>query len=175
MADFTGGLKFQVFNGGVALPVSNAKIELFDEEGTQLLRTLFTNEDGETDIIELPAPDEIYSTSGGGKPYSSYNAIITADGIGGLEISGIQVFPDVIGIQLADPVNGEQNFITIPAPSLWTNDAEKIPEEEVKPLPDDEGFVVLDRVVIPEFVVPCFLVVVITCYNLLKRDVYRVF
>lgn len=167
MAEFIGGLKFQVFNGGIALPVSNAEINLFDEEGTQLLRTLFTNEDGETDIIELPAPAEIYSTEGGGRPYSSYFARISADGIGGLDVRGIQVFPDVISIQSADIQSGEQNFITIPAPSLWADDTEKIPEEEVKPLPDEDGFVVLDRVVIPDFVVPCFRVVIITCYNLL--------
>ena len=153
MAEFIGGLKFQVFNGGIALPVSNAEINLFDEEGTQLLRTLFTNEDGETDIIELPAPAEIYSTEGGGRPYSSYFARISADGIGGLDIRGIQVFPDVISIQSADIQSGEQNFITIPAPYLWADDTEKIPEEEEKPLPDEDGFVVLDRVVIPEFVV----------------------
>ncbi len=173
MSEFNGGLKFQVFNGGIARPAANAKILLYD--GESLINTLFTNSDGESETLPLPAPAEIFSTEGGEKPYSVYNAQISFDGAESLFIEGIQIFPNVISIQKADLFEGQTELIVIDAPSLWANDAEKIPEDEVKPLPEDEGFVVLDRVVVPDFVVPCFRVVVINCYNLLKRDVYRVF
>ena len=151
MTLFKGGLKFQVFNGGVARPVSRAEVRLYGEG--QLLETFFTNGDGESDITELPAPAEIYSTEGGGKPYTAYNAEITADGIGSLRIEGIQIFPNVISIQSADLSDNSANTVVIPAPALWADDTEKIPEAEVKPLPDEDGFAVLDRVVIPEYVI----------------------
>ena len=43
--------------------------------------------------------------------------------------------------------------INIPPPVLWGDYPEKEPEEEVKEIPPETGFVVLDRVVIPEYVV----------------------
>ena len=173
MSTFSGGLKFWVLNGGIAQPAANAQIFLYN--GSELINTLFTNANGESEVIELPAPEESYSTQGGEKPYSVYNAQISFDGEESIFLEGIQVFPNVISIQKADLFNGQTENIVISAPSLWADDTEKIPEDEVKPLPEDEGFVVLDRVVVPEFVVPCFRVIVINCYNLLKRDIYRVF
>ena len=151
MSEFNGGLKFQVFNGGIARPAANAKILLYD--GESLINTLFTNSDGESETLPLPAPAEIFSTEGGEKPYSVYNAQISFDGAESLFIEGIQIFPNVISIQKADLFEGQTELIVIDAPSLWANDAEKIPEDEVKPLPEDEGFVVLDRVVVPEYII----------------------
>ena len=138
-----GGLKFQVYNGGIARPAANAKILLYN--GEDLINTLFTNSNGESETIALAAPDEIYSTEGGEKPFSVYNAQISFDGAESLFIEGIQIFPNVISIQRADLFDGQTALIVIEEPSLWSNDSEKIPE--------DEGFVVLDRVVVPEFVV----------------------
>ena len=46
-----------------------------------------------------------------------------------------------------------ENLSLIPPPVLWGDYPEKEPEEEVKEIPPETGFVVLDRVVIPEYVV----------------------
>ena len=152
MSEF-GGLKFQVFNGGIARPAGSAKIVLYD--GETVVDTYFTTQDGETQIITLPAPNENLSSEPDAeeKPFAVFNALVSFDGENDVFIEGIQVFPNVISIQRVDISNGAAEFITVPAPSLWAPDAEKIPEEEIKPLPEDEGFVVLDRVVVPEFVV----------------------
>ena len=176
MAEFDGGLKVRVFGAGVAEPIQNAQVRIYNTENTELYST-FTDEAGETEIFVLPAPDPAFSENGGEQPYAVYNAEINADGYIPLRIEGVQVFPDVISIQPAAMTRGsaEERIIIIDAPALWGDYPEKIPEDEVKDIPDDSGFVVLDRVVVPEFVVPRFRAVVINCYNLLKRDVYRVF
>lgn len=47
----------------------------------------------------------------------------------------------------------EPTTINIKENTLWGDFPPKIPEAEVKPLPEASGFVVLDEVVIPEFIV----------------------
>ncbi|MBQ9519829.1 MAG: carboxypeptidase regulatory-like domain-containing protein [Firmicutes bacterium] len=169
MAEYSGGLKIWVYGGSIAEPVSNALVTVFDDENAELY-TVYTNPDGETEILPLAAPDPEFSEYPEGEtPYFTYNAEIRADGYTPLRIEGIQIFPDVISLQPAslERGSGGEQLITVPAPALWGSYPEKIPEAETKTIPEDSGFVVLDSVVVPEFVVPCFRVVVITCYNLL--------
>lgn len=175
MAEFEGGLKVRVFGGSVAEPIANAQVRIFDSEDKELY-SVFTDGAGETEILVLPAPDPSFSLTGGGQPYTVYNAEINADGFRALRIEGVQVFPDVTGIQPANMIRGTgEDILVVPAPDLWADYPEKIPEAEVKDIPEDQGFVVLDSVVIPDFVAVCFRVIVINCYNLLNRDIYRVF
>ncbi len=46
-----------------------------------------------------------------------------------------------------------QVVINVPPPVLWGDYPEKEPEDEVKEIPEETGFVVLDRIVIPEYIV----------------------
>lgn len=177
MAEYSGGLKVRVFGGSIAEPVSSAEVSVTDDTG-EILYKVYTDSSGESEVMTLAAPDPVNSEDEGtGMPYYTYNVSINADGYRPLRIEGVQIFPDVISVQDGDleKGSGEEIRVTVPAPVLTGGYPEKIPEEEVKDVPEDTGFVVLDRVVVPEFVVPCFRVVVINCYNLLKRDVYRVF
>ena len=155
MAEYSGGLKIQAYGGSIADPVSNALVTVFDNENTGLY-TVYTDPDGETEILPLAAPTPAYSEAPEGEqPYFTYNAEIRADGYIPLRIEGIQIFPDVISLQPAvlERGSGGDRLITVPAPALWGSYPEKIPEEEVKPVPEDSGFVVLDSVVVPDFVI----------------------
>lgn len=157
----TGYLKFGVFDISVGNPANNAKIVVsVTENGTEVpLFTLFTNESGQSSVIELETPPFDYSLQPDQpQPYSSYNAVITASGYETEEINGIQVYANSTSIQNVNliPLNVVENgteVINIPPPAIIGNYPEKIPEAEEKEIPNESGFVVLDRVVIPEFIV----------------------
>ena len=157
----TGYLKFGVFDISVGNPANNAKIVVsVTENGTEVpLFTLFTNESGQSSVIELETPPFDYSLQPDKpQPYSSYNAVITASGYETEEINGIQVYANSTSIQNVNliPVNVSGDgteVINIPPPAIIGNYPEKIPEAEEKEIPNESGFVVLDRVVIPEFIV----------------------
>lgn len=157
----TGYLKFGVFAISVGNPANNAKIVVsVTENGTEVpLFTLFTNESGQSSVIELETPPFDYSLQPNQpQPYSSYNAVITASGYETEEINGIQVYANSTSIQNVNliPLNVVENgteVINIPPPAIIGNYPEKIPEAEEKEIPNESGFVVLDRVVIPEFIV----------------------
>lgn len=150
----TGTVIFEIYDETVALPVANAKVEVFSNENV-LLYTLYTDESGKTEPIELEAPPKEYALEQGEpQPYETYNAVISADGYDTVNINGVQVFAGAEALQRVITRKGTGNIIiNIPPPVLWGDYPTKEPEEEVKPLPPPTGFVVLDEVVIPEYVV----------------------
>ncbi|WP_317366734.1 peptidoglycan-binding protein [uncultured Tyzzerella sp.] len=152
-----GYLKFGVFDITVAKPLESAQIVI--SNGDKNITTIFTNESGQTSPIPLETPPLEYSLEPGSPmPYSTYNAVITADGYETEEVEGIQVYINNQSIQniymkpisLADK---PKEVIVIPPPTIYGDYPEKIPEAEEKELPDESGFIVLDKVVIPEFIV----------------------
>ena len=153
----TGYLSFGVFDVTVAKPLENVKIVISDNN--QNLMTIFTNESGKTDKVELETPPIEYSLEPGAPtPYSEYNATITADGYETETIEGIQVYTNNESIQdvYMKPVSissEPKETIIIPPPTIYGDYPPKIPEAEEKDLPDETGFIVLDKVVVPEFVV----------------------
>ena len=157
----TGYLKFGIFDISVGNPANNAKIVIsVTENGSEVpLFTLFTDSSGQTSPIELETPPFDYSLEPDQpQPYSSYNATITASGYETEQINGIQVYANSTSIQDVNltPVNANNNeteVVNIPPPAIIGNYPEKIPEAEEKEIPNESGFVVLDRVVIPEFIV----------------------
>ncbi len=156
-----GYLKFGVFDITVGNPANNAQIVLSTtQDGEEiLLTTLYTDSSGQTEPIQLTAPPFSYSLSPGNDiPYSSYNATINAIGYKTEQINGIQVYANSTSIQNVNLIpidfsNDEEEIINISPPAIISNSPAKIPEEEQKDLPEETGFVVLDRVVIPEFIV----------------------
>jgi peptidoglycan hydrolase-like protein with peptidoglycan-binding domain len=100
------------------------------------------------------------------QPYSTYDLSFEAPGSQSVIVRGVQVFPGEDAIQEIDsrgPIDEDYvsvhpaaspSRIDIPANTLWGNEPAKIPEDEIKPLPNSgEGFVVLDSVVIPQYIV----------------------
>ncbi|MFI3230865.1 MAG: peptidoglycan-binding protein [bacterium] len=152
-----GMLVFNVFDTSIAKPLIGAKV-VVSREGEDIL-TIFTDDAGKTGNIELETPPISYSLSPDQpQPYTIYNAVITADGFQSEIIEGMQIYPDVIAIEdialiplaLAE---SPANIVIIPEPALYGDYPSKIPEEEQKDIQDESGFVVLDKVVIPEFIV----------------------
>lgn len=153
-----GYLIFGVFDITIAKPLEGAQIIISDDN--QNIMTVFTNESGQTDVIALETPSVDYSLDPNSvsTPYSTYNALITADGYETEEIKGIQIYANNESIQDVymkplSSTNEIRETIIIPPPTIYGDYPTKIPEAEEKDLPAESGFVVLDRVVIPEFIV----------------------
>lgn len=160
MQNSTGRLRVEVYDISVARPLGNVTVRVSqtEENGGELITELITNDSGQTDIIDLPAPPVDYSLSPDQpKPFSQYNVTANAEGFDEAFINGVQIFADTLAIQqirLAPTVApGEEQVIDIAYPRLWGDFPPKIPEDEVKELPPETGFVVLDRVVIPEYII----------------------
>lgn len=152
-----GYLTFSVFDVTVAKPLEGAKIVISNEK--ENLITVFTNESGQTQTIPLQTPPIEYSLEPDEPmPYSMYNASVTADGYETENIEGIQVYPQNKSIQqiYLKPLSVAQQpseTIVIPPPVIYGDYPEKVPEAEEKELPKESGFIVLDNVVVPEFIV----------------------
>ena len=76
-----------------ALPLSGARVEILNHEGT-VLYDLITDESGETQIVSLDAVDKSLSLDPNytGTPYSTYDIAAKADGFNDVYISNIQIF-----------------------------------------------------------------------------------
>ncbi|MCD8090737.1 MAG: peptidoglycan-binding protein [Clostridiales bacterium] len=149
----TGGLQIEVYNKTAAVPVFGAKAVISGERGESF--SLETDISGQTSVVWFETPPKSYSEEPTGlKPYSTASATITKDGLGSETAEGIQIFPDNTAV-LRVFLNGEGNSktIVIDSPPLYEPKDEKIFEEEVKPINSLTGFVVLDRVVIPEYII----------------------
>lgn len=151
----TGGLKVTV-NDLLSRPIKNATINIYEnsDSGTPVY-TLTTNVDGQTEPVSLDAPNRALSMSPGVIiPYAQYNIVVTADGYLPVTINGINIFCEILSLQnvvLAD-IEGLQEVFNIGPNTLYGNYPDKIPEAEIKPI-TDSGEIVLNEVVIPEFIV----------------------
>ena len=151
----TGGLKVTV-NDLLSRPIKNATINIYEnsDSGTPVY-TLTTNVDGQTEPVALDAPNRALSMSPGVIiPYAQYNIVVTADGYLPVTINGINIFCEILSLQnvvLAD-IEGLQEVFNIGPNTLYGNYPDKIPESEIKPI-TDTGEIVLNEVVIPEFIV----------------------
>lgn len=158
----TGGLIVSVFNTTVALPIASARVIIsqVNEQGEQEeIAEEFTDISGKTEAIQLPAPPLQYSLEPDQpKPYSEYDVYVEAPGFEPALINGVQIFSNTTAIQeiylipIQDSTEDEE-IINIPAPTLWGNYPNKVPESEEKDISSETGFVVLDEVVIPEYIV----------------------
>lgn len=147
-------------------PVPGALVTVRASGSEQILEQLRTDESGNTQLIELEAPDVEYSLEPQQevRPYSTYDVSIESTKTETVRIAGVQILAGQEAIQeiLTLPraegfvsLPGSRSLTEIPPNTLWGEFPEKIPEDEVKPLPgfDEDGFVVLPNVVVPEFVI----------------------
>lgn len=142
-----------------AEPIPDATVTLsYTGVPGNILEELKTNSSGQTERVTLAAPALEYSMEPSEtQPYAEYTVQVTAPGYYPLNVSGINVLPDVLALQ---PIRlipeempaPEESNIVISANTLFGNFPPKIPESSIKPT-NETGEIVLSRVVIPEYIV----------------------
>ena len=151
-----GLLQVNVFTAQGYRPVEGAIIQVsYTAIPENQIEQQITDESGQTEQMELPAPPREWSMEPGGEqPYSEYTIQVEAPGYRNVNISGVEVFSGEIAIlPVFLNVTGPQNdFIVIPANTLFGNFPPKIEEAEIKPV-DESGEIVLSRVVVPEYII----------------------
>lgn len=146
-------------------PIPRARVTVRDMNGA-VIEQLETDESGNTPDLELPAPPLEYSLEPESpQPYSKYSITLEGEGIETVTVDGTQILPGELSIQqlsseseatanLEAPVPvTDEPLITIGPNTLYGDYPPKEPEASVKPLSPEDGFVVLEEVVIPEFIV----------------------
>ena len=156
-----GNLKISVTSSLGLIPIRGATVTISftGSPGTPDM-TLTTDSSGQTQEVSLPAPPVQLSLSPDQpQPYSEYNIEVKAPDYEPTLVSGTQILPGELALQtirlnplfLPDTENREE-IIVIPAHTLYGEFPPKIPEDEIKPLPES-GEIILSRVVIPEYVI----------------------
>ena len=154
-----GSVRISVISDLGMIPIENATVRIYSENAPDTpIFTLTTDSSGQTPLINLPAPDKELSLSPSEiQPYSEYNINVTAEGYEPVYVSGSEILSGELSLQpiMMTPLvtaNTDEELIVIGAHTLYGQYPPKIPEEEIKPLPET-GEIVLGRVVIPEFVI----------------------
>lgn len=159
-AESRGYLQVDVVNEKNNFPVTDAVVTVQEPgEGGRILEELPTDQSGQTEQLELAAPDMALSLESQNtiRPYSVYNLKISAPGYEDAEITGTEILPGVTAIQPVRlrPVKvsaSETETVRIPGHTLYETYPPKIAETEVKPV-RESGEIVLSRVVVPQTVV----------------------
>lgn len=155
---FLGGLQVDVTREGGLIPVENARITIFDTGNPdRIIEQATTNSSGQTDFIPLPAPNPEYSLEiTDEQPYSEYNLRVEAEGYDPFFISAMQILPGINSLQQIPlrplAVSRQPERSVIPPHTLFYDYPPKIPEPETKQIEDD-GSIILSRVVTPEYVI----------------------
>lgn len=141
-------------------PIQNARVQIsYTAESGIPLEQITTDSSGQTETVTLNTPPFEYSQQPDQpQPFSEYTVSVQAEGYRPVEVSAIDVFPDVTAVQniQMEPLevsggSGEENIV-VPPNTLWGDFPPKIPEDEIKPV-TETGEIVLSRVVIPEYMV----------------------
>ncbi len=155
---------------GPSTPIPDIKVVIKEiiNGAAVVIKELITNSVGQTDEIELDAPPEVLSENPEYiiPPYSTY--IIETSGKDYIPtiIEGAQIFPKTKSIQaillipnspnvfnpFSPQVTSKLEEVSIGEPTLYGDYPPKIPESEVKNT-SASGFVVLDEVVVPEYII----------------------
>lgn len=154
----TGNLRIRCTTGEF-VPVPNATVSISSpDQPDQVIDQLTTDASGLTPAIPLPAPPLDYSMQPTTeRPYSIYNMNINAPGYENIQISNVEILPDVNSEQdtsltpQTQPAPQEQVYVIDPH-TLYANYPPKVPEAEIKPT-RETGEIVLSRVVIPEYII----------------------
>jgi len=165
ISDFpdNGSLQINVYSQNALFPISDATVVVTSETGnTPVSERVTTNSSGQTQALTLPTPPLEYSMiPQEQQPYSQYDITISAPGYETTTITGAQLLANELAIQNVrltplpenTPSNEEITQDIIIGPHTLNYDyPPKIPEEEIKPLPDT-GEIVLSQVVIPEYII----------------------
>lgn len=157
---YEGTLQVNVTSSVGLLPIQGATVTITDTDNPEnFVTTLTTDDSGQTERIDLPAPSLAYSLEPSEpRPYSEYTIEVVAPGFEPVRIVGSEILPDEESIQnvsmnpLEVAEGGQEEDINIPDHTLYGEYPPKIPEAEIKTDPET-GEIILSRVVIPEFIV----------------------
>jgi hypothetical protein len=139
-------------------PVENAQVKIsYSGMPNSAIEQLTTDASGKTEEIELEAPSIDYSlTPSEEQPYSEYTIQVTAPNYAPATFQNAEIFPDVTAIQEAVLSGMEakdtSGLYVIPPHTLFGDYPPKIAEAEIKDIAET-GEIVLQNVIIPEFVV----------------------
>lgn len=140
------------------IPIANATVSIFDPNNPSvILEQLTTDESGLTETIPLPAPNIDFSLEPSPvQPYSVYDLQITAPEFETANFANVEILPEILAEQEATLIptqfqEGTSLFV-IPPHTLFGEYPPKIAESEIKPV-GETGEIVLERVVIPEFII----------------------
>lgn len=140
-------------------PVEGATVRISSpSQPTVVIEELTTDISGLTSEIELPAPSVDYSLEPSEvQPYSEYNINAIQPDYTPVNISSIQIFADVNSIQdttMSESMDSSDqgSLYVIPPHTLWGDYPPKIAEPEINAAAESSE-IVLNRVVIPEFII----------------------
>ena len=139
-------------------PVENARVRIsYTGAPDSVIEEVVTDSSGRTPVIELKTPPLEYSMEPvEQQPYAEYTVQIDAEGFEPKEVAGSEVLPDVLSRQPAtlnalEPGESYQRVV-IPPHTLFYEYPPKIEESEIKAI-NETGEIVLNRVVVPEYIV----------------------
>ena len=139
-------------------PIENARVRIsYTGAPDSTIEEVATDSSGRTPVIELKAPPLEYSMEPvEQQPYSEYTIQIEAEGFEPKEIAGSQVLADTLSRQptTLNVMESSETFqrIVIPPHTLFYEYPPKIEEAEIKPI-NENGEIVLSKVVVPEYIV----------------------
>lgn len=151
-----GYLKVNVYSDTVANPIANATIDII--KNGEVIDSVKTNENGETEKITLNTVDKSYSEEEQYevKPYETYDLLVKALGLRDKKIEGVQILADTTSLQEVylesiDEGESEQTDVITPN-TLWGNYPEKISEDQEE---TETGITtyVLQRVEVPQNII----------------------
>lgn len=159
-AAYAGTMKVSVVSSVGQIPIANATVVIsYTGDPDSPIETLTTDISGQTPTVTLPSPplDLSLNPDNEQQPYSEYNLFVTAPDYEPVFVSGSEVFSGELSLQpiRMNPLastNVDEKAVVIPPHTLFGTFPPKIPEAEIKPMPDT-GEIVLSRVVIPEYVI----------------------
>ncbi len=154
-----GNLKVSVATPDGALPIKDALVRILDKDTEKVIEAARTDKSGQVTGIELDAPLEEISLNEKTdlKGYSEYDMTITAEGYDTVIIKNVQIMPNETAIQNVlvwekeNPLSKE--IIEINDIVVAGDYPKKFPEDPIKDEGPGSGFVVLDRPVIPQYIV----------------------
>lgn len=155
-----GNLQINVTDEYSNTPIEHAVIKIsYTGESGSILEEISTDSSGKADLIELKTPPVEFSLEPSEQqPYAEYTIQIQAEGFKDEEIAGIELLSGETSKQFVKMKpkvkqdNNEFERIVIPPHTLFGNYPPKIEEAEIKPV-NESGEIVLNKVVIPEFIV----------------------
>ncbi|NLK28668.1 MAG: peptidoglycan-binding protein [Clostridiales bacterium] len=139
-------------------PIENATVAIsYTGVPNSTLEQLTTDASGLTEEIELEAPPIDYSLAPSQEqPYATYTIQVNAEGFAPLTVQGAEVLPEVTALQESTlremGTEEDKSLYVIPPHTLFGDYPPKIAEAEIKDTAES-GEIVLQNVVIPEFVV----------------------
>lgn len=154
-----GRLQVRVRQKNMGTPVADARVSVsYSGDPQGKIEETDTNESGSIEAVEIATPPLEYSMSSSeSQPYSEVTVTVSANGYRNITVSGVEVMPDRLSIQdieleVLDAPGNDVDNIVIPAHTLYGDYPAKIPEPEIMPVAET-GEIVLNRVVIPEYVI----------------------